>query len=78
MMRDRVSQLGDDNGIDREGVDRRRAATAERARSHGLCCPPPMAGGRGGAALLGMVCEAGAIGRAGYDVELTVTIEEYE
>jgi len=37
-----------------------------------------MAGGRGGAVLLGMVCEAGAIGRAGYDVELTVTIEEYE
>ena len=40
--------------------------------------PTPDDRGRGGAVLLGMVREAGATGRAGYDVELTVTIEEYE
>jgi hypothetical protein len=44
-------------GLTEKEADRHRAATAERARFHGLCCPPAMTGG---AVLLDMAREAGA------------------
>jgi hypothetical protein len=74
MMRDRVSQLGDDNAIDREGADRRRGGSGAGKIPRALL---PIPDDRG-AILLGMVYEAGATARADYDVEVTVAIEEYE